>query len=82
MFDLVPAEVGTDPAAGSKLEVRLMEVLDEEEDSFGILGMLAILLVVGALGRMLERERLAGTVEAEVTATDALTDADDHDDDS
>lgn len=45
-----------------------MEVLDKEEDSFGIRGKLAILLMVGAFGSRAETDRLAGTGVAGVVA--------------
>lgn len=71
--------MGLVPETGSKLDVRLMEALDEEEDSLGIRGRLAILLIVGAFGRILESDRLADAVVAAVVM---VTDDDVNDDET
>ena len=50
------------PEVGSRLDVRLMEVFEDDDERFGILGRLATLLPVGAFGRILERGRFVGVV--------------------
>ena len=74
MLDFVPTDAGFAPDAGSRLDVRLIEVLDDEDDFFGILGRLAILLTLGALGRMLERDKLEAVVTTGVLETGAVVD--------
>jgi len=50
------------PEEGSRLDVRFMEVFEDDDERFGILGRLATLLPVGAFGRILERGRFVGVV--------------------
>lgn len=60
-----------------------MEEFDDEEDSLGIRGKLAILLIVGAFGRMLDKDKFAdvgvhgtSTVDVEEVDADRLADED------